>query len=391
MPQETTQEAKFSNNERLVLALLRREGPKSRAEIAAATGLSAQSATNISRQLIDLGLLSEGKAIRGRVGQPSTPLSLAADGAFFLGLKVGRRLAELALVDFAGITRMHRQEVHPHPDPDRLLGFARNAIATIIDALPPEQRERIAGLGIAAPFQLWDWGADMAGWRGRDLRAELAGSLPFPVWMENDGTCACAAELVFGRRDLPDDFLYIYIAHFAGGGLVLDGKLRFGPHRNAGAIGSMPAPMGGQVLDHASVLQLEGMIGHHLPPDNAGWTAPPETERQWARQAGEAMAWAAVTSAALADLGAVVIDGALPPATRDLLVEETRAAMDRLPSAGLDLPPLLTGMLGRAARTLGAAALPLSHVFLPDGALSLPHPLAQPSQIADKRQHVSRS
>ncbi len=391
MPQATMTEAKFSNNERLVLALLRREGPKSRAEIAAATGLSAQSATNISRQLIDLGLIGEGAAIRGRVGQPSTPLSLAADGAFFLGLKVGRRLVELALVDFTGTIRMHRQEVHPHPDPDRVAGFARNAIASFIDTLPPEQRGRIAGLGIASPFQLWDWGAEMAGWRGRDLRAELAAGLPFPVWLENDGTCACAAELLFGRRDLPDDFLYIYIAHFAGGGLVLDGKLRFGPHRNAGAIGSMPSPIGGQVLDHASVLQLEGMIGHHLPPDNAGWSAPPEAERHWARQAGEAMAWAAVTSAALADLGAVVLDGALPPDTRTLLVEETRAAITRLPAAGLDPLPVLTGTLGRAARTLGAAALPLSHVFLPDGALSLPHPLAQAAQIADNRQHVSGS
>lgn len=391
MPQATMTEAKFSNNERVVLALLRREGPKSRAEIAAATGLSAQTATNISRQLIDLGLLAEGKAIRGRVGQPSTPLSLAPDGAFFLGLKVGRRLAELALVDFAGVTRMHRQEVHPHPDPDRLVGFAQNAITTIIDALPPEQRNRIAGLGIAAPFQLWDWGADMAGWRGRDLRAELAEGLPFPVWLENDGTCACAAELVFGRRDLPDDFLSLYVAHFAGGGLVLDGRLRFGPHRNAGAIGSMPAPMGGQVLDHASVSQLEAMIGHHLPPDNAGWTVPPEAEAAWARQAGEAMAWAAVTSAALADLSAVLIDGALPAATRDRLADETRAAMARLPSPGLDLPPVLTGTLGRTARTLGAAALPLSHVFLPDGALSLPRPLASQSQIADNRQHVSGS
>ncbi|TRW96716.1 ROK family transcriptional regulator [Paracoccus sp. M683] len=372
MPNQTDGGPERTNNERLVIALLQHDGPRSRAEIAAATGLSAQSATNISRQLIDSGLLTTGKAIRGRVGQPSTPLSLAPDGAFFLGLKVGRRLAELALVDFTGTIRVHRQEVHSHPDPDRLAGFARNAIATTMAAMAPEQAARIAGLGVAAPFQLWDWGADMAGWRDRDLRAELAEALPFPVWLENDGTCACAAELIFGRRDLPADFLYIYVAHFAGGGLVLDGRPRFGPHRNAGAIGSMPGPMGGQVLDHASVSGLERMIGHPLPPDDAGWNVPAQIEHDWAIQAGEALAWAALTATALTDLGAVVIDGALPAATRDRLVQATQAAMARLPSAGVNLPPVMAGTLGRTARTLGAAAMPLSHAFLPDGALSLP-------------------
>ncbi|AUH32048.1 ROK family transcriptional regulator [Paracoccus tegillarcae] len=360
--------AEISNNERLFMAILRRDGPKSRAEIAAATGLSAQSATNISRQLIDAGLIAQGEVVRGKVGQPSTPLSLAPDGALFLGLKVGRRMAELALVDFTGTIRMHRQEVYDHPEPDRLLRFARSAIAAIIDNLPPEQAGRIAGLGIATPFQLWDWGCEMAGWRNRDLRAEMADGLLFPVWLENDGNCACAAELVFGRSELPADFLYIYVAHFAGGGMVLDGRLRLGPRRNAGAIGSMPARQGGQVLDHASVSRLETMIGHTLPPDNAGWTVPPEIEADWARQSGEALAWAATSALALADLRAVLIDGAVPRATRDLLIAATQEAMTHLPLAGLEAPPILPGTLGRAARTLGAAALPLSHVFLPDGA-----------------------
>ena len=43
-----------------------------------------------------------GEPIRGRVGQPSVPLSINPEGAFFLGLKVGRRSADLVLVDFLG-------------------------------------------------------------------------------------------------------------------------------------------------------------------------------------------------------------------------------------------------------------------------------------------------
>ena len=41
-------------------------------------------------------------------------------------------------------------------------------------ALTAAQRARQAGMGIAIPYYLWDWGAEMEPWRGRDLRAELS-------------------------------------------------------------------------------------------------------------------------------------------------------------------------------------------------------------------------
>lgn len=361
------QRLSLSQNEKQLLHLVRRRGAMPRAALAGATGLSAQGVTNISRRLIDLGLLTEGAAQRGRVGQPSVPLAPDPDGALFFGLKIGRRLAELALVDFAGHVRMLRQEITPHPDPDRIRAFALGGIESLTEALPPPLRDRIAGLGIAAPFRLWDWGRDFAVWRGRSLRDELAEALPFPVLLENDASTACGAELVFGAPDLPADFLYFYVAHYAGGGLVLDGRLRLGPHGNAGAIGSMPRAGGGQLLDVASVSVLERLVGQDLPPDDNGWHIPPAIEAEWSATAGEAMAFSALSAAALCDLSAVVIDGAVPAATRARLLADTGAALARLSHAGLDLPALREGSLGRHARILGAAALPLAEIFLPAG------------------------
>ena len=46
------------------------------------------------------GELSRGEPQRGKIGQPSIPMSLNPDGAYFLGLKIGRRSAELVLIDF---------------------------------------------------------------------------------------------------------------------------------------------------------------------------------------------------------------------------------------------------------------------------------------------------
>ena len=72
--------------------------------------------------------------------------------------------------------------------------------------------------------------------------------------------------MIFGTADLPENFLYFYIAHFAGGGVVLDRRLRHGPSRNAGALGSIRCPGGRQVLDVASVSVLETALGRSLPP-----------------------------------------------------------------------------------------------------------------------------
>ena len=47
-------------------------------------------------------LVNAGVPVRWRIGQPSVPMALDADGAFFLGLKIGRRSADLMLVDFLG-------------------------------------------------------------------------------------------------------------------------------------------------------------------------------------------------------------------------------------------------------------------------------------------------
>lgn len=152
-PTEPTQHGGLSQNERKILWLIRRHGPMPRAELAQATGLSAQAVTNITRELIAAGLLdAEGERKRGKVGQPLRPLALAPEGALFLGLKVGRRVAELVLVDFAGQTRQILVLPHAYPHPDAIRDFAASGTAQILSGLTQVQRGRLSGMGIASPF-----------------------------------------------------------------------------------------------------------------------------------------------------------------------------------------------------------------------------------------------
>lgn len=379
----TNQKGVRAYNERLVLTLVRRQGPLAKAEIAKRTGLSPQTVSVIMRALEGEGLIAREAPVRGKVGQPSVPFSLAPDGALFFGLKIGRRSSELALIDFVGAERASRRVFYRYPTPDAVMNFVRGALEQILGGLDAASRDRIRGLGIAAPFELWRWprliglpeGA-MADWRHRDLRAEIADICDFPVHLENDGSAACSAELIFGTAPVPPAFLYAYVGYFIGGGIVLDGNLHTGAGGNAGALASMPVPAPGggarQLIEPASIATLERRIEHAsggtpgFLTDDAPWEIPPGILDAWIAEAAEALAFCCIGAAALIEAPAVVIDGWLPTPLRSRLARATASAIAAGDTAGIAAPTVIEGTLGPRARSLGAAALVLSKRYMVD-------------------------
>jgi predicted NBD/HSP70 family sugar kinase/predicted DNA-binding transcriptional regulator len=363
-------------NERLVLSLVRRHGSLSKAEIARRTGLSAQTVSVIMRSLEKDGLLARGEPQRGRVGQPSIPMSLNPDGVFSLGLKVGRRSADLILMDFTGQVRMQRHEAYRYPTPSGILQFTARSVEVIQAAMAPDDRDRIAGLGVALPFELWNWveamGApaeDMNAWRDADIATMLAEMLHFPVLLQNDATAACAAELAFGHGPRFSDFAYFFLGSFIGGGVVLNHALYPGRTGNAGAFGSMPfgthqgKPT--QLIDHASVVLLEKMLIESGQDPSSIWLTPENwadfgaTKTQWIAETAAALAFAIATVCSVVDFEAVIIDGGFSASVRSEIVERTRHELSKLDLQGIATPLVEEGLTGSAARAVGAASLPL--------------------------------
>ena len=132
-------------NERLVLSLIRRHGGLAKADIARSTGLSAQTVSVIMRGLEADGLLVRGTPIKGRVGQPSVPMHLAPDGAYAIGLKIGRRSADLALMNFVGEIQRQIHHVYPYPMPEPILDFAVDGAQKLLATVPKTYRERVIG------------------------------------------------------------------------------------------------------------------------------------------------------------------------------------------------------------------------------------------------------
>jgi predicted NBD/HSP70 family sugar kinase len=372
-------------NERLLLSLVRRFGPLSKIEVARLTALSVQSTSAIMNRLQADGLLKREAPLRGRVGQPTIPMSLDPEGAFSFGLKIGRRSCDLVLVDFRGTVRQRKHRTYGFPTPAMILNFVRTALPPLAVTLHETQKLRIAGLGVASPFQLWTWDAEigappgaMDAWKDFDTEQEIAAVCPYPVTLCNDATAACAAEFFFGRAWRYRDFLYFFLGAFLGGGLVLDGALRPGRTGNAGALGSMPimpksdSGVAPQLITCASIYQLERRLERAGIDASSIWAKPDVWEEfgphldAWIEDVALALAYASVAAISIIDFEAIVIDGAMPAAVRDRLTARTAQIFVGLDRRGLSEVEIVSGSIGADARAIGGGALPLIKNFARD-------------------------
>jgi predicted NBD/HSP70 family sugar kinase len=373
-------------NERVVLHAIRLHGDLPKAELARLTHLSTQTVSLIVNKLLDDQLLIKREPLRGRIGQPSIPIALNPDGAFALGLKVGRRSAEVILIDFIGTVRQRWSLDYRYPDPELLPALVERAVADLPRQLDVAALDRIQGLGIAMPFSLGGWQTllDMppevaARWPQTDLRAEIARRIDWPVMRLKDTTAACTAELVAGRGQSLHSFLYLFIDTFIGGGLVLDSQLHAGAGGNAGAVASMPlqralpgsaAPA--QVLSLASLLTLQthyeqaGLDAAAALDDRALESPWLDTTETWLDQAASAIALVIVHAGCLLDLEHVILDGILGRALLQRLMLRIESVLDAHSWEGVSRPQLQPGTIGPDASALGGALLPLHAAFAPD-------------------------
>lgn len=372
-------------NERVVLQAIRLNGSVPKAELARLTGLTAQTIGLITTRLEDDGLLIRHDPVRGRIGQPSVPLALNPDGAFSLGIKIGRRSADWLLVDFTGAVRKRETLNYDFPDAQTLLPVIRkrmHAIQAGLGALG----SRLVGVGVAAPFNMGGWhkmlGLSQATsdhWNQIDLCAQVQAMTDTPVSFVKDTSAACIAELVAGRgRDLKS-FLYLFVDTFVGGGLVINSHLHGGVHGNAGAVASLPLQVasgtGGapeQLIAHASLWELEqrfksvGLEPSAAYDDRA--LSPPYLAQtdEWIASAALGLAQCVVSGTAFLDVGAVVIDGSFSITMLQRLIARTNDALGRYNWEGLWPTRVIAGSVGSDARALGGALLPLHANFAPD-------------------------
>jgi glucokinase-like ROK family protein len=239
-------------NTAVVLDILRRYAPLSRAELAARTGLNRSTVSIIVNNLIEEGFVQETDLQSSRIGRPGMLLVLNPKGGFAVGLEIGVDFISVILTDFVAnvLWRQHRLS-DPAEDQIRILDSACELTQAAIDA-GLAQGLRPLGIGIGVPA-LVDIHlgkivfAPNLKWTNVPLRLMWSQRFDQPIFVENEANAAALGEYYFGVARGMENFIYLSAGIGLGGGVVIGGKLFRGSSGYAGEVGHMTVDSEGEL------------------------------------------------------------------------------------------------------------------------------------------------
>lgn len=359
----------LGGTQQAVLRELRRRGAASRAELAAACGVTAAAMSVITRDLVAEKLICEGGRRHGGRGAPQIDLTLSGAVGVALGVHATRHVVALSLLDFRGEILAEARI------PGDFSSFSQ-VLDTILAGIAELRRSAgasapLIGAGVALPtrFQGATRGLDLAdevtSWRDAAIVDTLEAALGCPVRVENDANAAAIGELSLGNAAGHRDFAYLYLSEGIGGALVLNGALYRGMRGNAGEFGAL-VPRGQPRPSFEDLADFCRAGARTAPPegrDPAAWASYLDTEAEvvgrWIDRAVPQVARLVFVVTAMIAPAAVCIGGTLPQALRAALRARVDPGATEATQGGRVVRPelVLPDVEAADAVAFGAAAL----------------------------------
>jgi len=367
-------------NRARILDAITHYGALTQVELAAVTGLSPATVSNIVKEQAAAGVLTTTPTSRS--GRRAVRVTLAREMGLVVGLHVSNRQLRLALAD-AGhqvlaertlpLARDHRAD----SELDRVMLLIQDMAESVGAGLG----EVLAvGVGLAAPVDprtgIIATAGLLRGWDGVPVAEELEARLHRPVFVDNEANLGALGEYRMGAAQGIQQAAYLRVSHGVGAGLIVDGRVYRGGSGKAGEIGHLTLVEQGLVCRCGNRGCLETLVGaaalaaqfpgSHgdvklrdivLRADSGDARA-----RRVIADAGRHLGIALAGLSNLIDPHRIVVGGELAEAG-EMLLSPLRHALERSTLAtGSGGPEVVKGALGERAEVLGAV------LFAIDGA-----------------------
>lgn len=237
--QVATSETARDINRRIVLNLIRKHQPVSRAELSRQSGLQRSTVSAITEELISERWVKEGALGYLPRGRKPVHLHINEERAGIIGINIRPSGTTIALA--ALDTRFLARDAMPTSNNPQ--AFLRELNRRIGKLRKSHSQVNCEGIGIALPGRVDPKSgrlifAPNLGWDAVDLKEPIEQATGLPVQLENAANACALAELWSGRHDESvRNLVAVTVSEGIGVGLILNGQLITGASGLAGEFG----------------------------------------------------------------------------------------------------------------------------------------------------------
>ncbi|MGO1567999.1 MAG: ROK family transcriptional regulator [Brachybacterium sp.] len=295
-----------------VLATIREEGPISRSELIARSGLSKATVSGIVSGLLERDSVRETGKTQPSRGRSRVLLEFNSASMTVIGVQVADDRCQIVRTDLAGSIIDRRDVTVDLND----VAEVTTTLARIIGELADRPGRTVLGVGLGVPGVVDHSGRQVIvalshNWHDVDLAEDLEHALGLPVTLANRAKVAALGQLVTmpataatrsgdATSDQPSprqrtDLVYLYLGSGVVAGIVIGGRLHFGHDGHAGDLGHVMVEPSGPRCVCGTRGCLQALVGREAIVADAGVRTWDELER--AVQRGDRAASRAVQRA----------------------------------------------------------------------------------------------
>jgi predicted NBD/HSP70 family sugar kinase len=241
--------------------------PGSRQDLSAATGLSPASVTNVVRELLGDGIVTEVGSEDSDGGRPRVLLDINPDYGYVIGVDIGETRIRVELFNLA-MAELAKAEYLLDPakhEVDVVVGDIAAGLSAVL-ADGGVDPAAVLGVGIGVPG-IVEQGPDVLvhgqtyRWDGVPLGRLLRAHTDLPLRFENCAKTLGQAELWFGTGRSVGNAAVVLIGSGVGASLISGGGACQGPTSNAAEWGHTTIVVGGRRCRCGSAGCLEAYVG----------------------------------------------------------------------------------------------------------------------------------
>lgn len=231
-------------NKAVILNIIWRHAPISRAEMARISGLTRGTVSSLVDELIHDSFVKEIGTGTSAMGRKPIMLQLNAGAGVIVGVDLGVNYILIILADLrAQVLARKRLSISPEMGEKRILEKMLDGISDILAAAPSTPRG-LLGIGAGVPGLVeMEHGvlkfAPNLRWKNVPLKDLLQERFDAPVYVDNEANVGALGEKWFGAGQGIRHMIYLSVGVGLGAGIVVNGELYRGATGYAGELGHL--------------------------------------------------------------------------------------------------------------------------------------------------------